>query len=188
MKKAVILHGTDGAPEHNWFPWLKTKLEENGYEVFVPLLPNNHTPNRIVYNNFLIESEWDFTDNLVVGHSSGAVSTLNLLEDDRFPRIKTAVLVGVWADTEGTDLSVEQFKDLFSVKGFDFEIISKKVNEIIYIHGDDDPYCPLDQAKWLAAQTNSDIKIIPGGKHLSERWGWRELPQLVEVLQHKNLL
>lgn len=26
MKRAVIIHGTNGAPEENWHPWLKQKL------------------------------------------------------------------------------------------------------------------------------------------------------------------
>lgn len=99
MKRAVILHGTDAAPEQNWFPWLKQKLETEGYEVWAPLLPGNHTPNREVYNDFLLGQEqgWDFTDNIVVGHSSGAVAVLNLLMDPRCPKVKLGVMVGAWA-------------------------------------------------------------------------------------------
>lgn len=92
-KRAVILHGTDASPDANWFPWLKEKLEAEGYEVWVPELPGNHTPNREVYNDFLFGSDWDLTDNIVVGHSSGAVSVLNLLMDERCPKVKLAVVV-----------------------------------------------------------------------------------------------
>jgi hypothetical protein len=59
MKRAVILHGTDGSPDMNWFPWLKEKLEADGYEVWAPLLPENHTPSKEVYNNFLLGYDWD---------------------------------------------------------------------------------------------------------------------------------
>ena len=58
MKKAVLLHGTDGSPNDHWFPWLKKVLEENEYEVFAPTLPENHTPNRDVYEEFLKKSGW----------------------------------------------------------------------------------------------------------------------------------
>jgi predicted alpha/beta hydrolase family esterase len=104
MKRAVILHGTNASPEKNWFPWLKKYLEQRGYQVWVPLLPNNDVPNRFTYNDFLFNSDWDFTDNLVIGHSSGAVSVLNLISDNRCPKISTAVMVGVWTDNAGTHL------------------------------------------------------------------------------------
>lgn len=186
MKRAVILHGTDGKPEHNWFPWLKAKLEADGYEVWVPTLPNNHTPNRQVYNDFLFGESWDFADNIVIGHSSGAVSVLNLLMDERCPHIKVGVLVGAWARMEDTDLDYEQFKDLFPSGGFDFDAIKSKASTLLYLHGNDDPYCPLDQAQWLAEQTASDIIVIPNGHHLGKKFP--ELPQLYDALKDRMLL
>jgi len=38
MKKAVLIHGWEGYPEEGWRPWLKEKLEANGFQVFVPAL------------------------------------------------------------------------------------------------------------------------------------------------------
>jgi hypothetical protein len=186
MKRAVILHGTDGKPQDNWFPWLKSQLEAKDFKVWVPNLPNNHTPNRHVYNDFLFSSSWDFKDNLVIGHSSGAVTILNLLADDRCPPVKAGVLVGAWAHMDGTDLDRDQFKDLFPADGFDFSEIKPKAGEFIFLHSDIDPYCPLDQAKWLAKQTDAEIIIIPGGQHLSS--GHKQLPELLEALERHKLV
>ncbi|HEX7368323.1 MAG TPA: hypothetical protein VF261_01550 [Candidatus Saccharimonadales bacterium] len=36
-EKGVILHGTDGTPESNWFPWLKQEFEGQGRVAWVPL-------------------------------------------------------------------------------------------------------------------------------------------------------
>jgi uncharacterized protein len=184
MKRAVILHGTDGSPEFIWMPWLKTELEKKGYEVFAPLLPENHTPNRNIYNDFLLKSGWDFTDNIIIGHSSGAVSVLNLLMDERCPTIKAGILVGVWAHMDGTELDREQFKDLFSEGGFDFDTIRVKARKLLYLHGDNDPFCPLDQAQWLADQTGSEIEIIPNGYHLGKSHS-PEFAELLEALEQK---
>ncbi len=186
MKKAVILHGTDGSPEHNWFPWLKLELEKRGYEVWIPELPGNHTPDRQVYNDFLFSHGWDFSDNLIVGHSSGAVSTLNLLADERCPHIKTGVLIGAWSHMEDTDLDREQFKDLFPPDGFDFATIKQNADHLLFIHGDDDPYCPLAQAQWLAEQTGSEIIIVPHGGHLGSKYP--QLPELTGALESRNWL
>ncbi len=184
MKRAVILHGTDGTPDLNWFPWLKQKLEAKGYQVWVPLLPENHTPNKQTYNDFLFNQEWDFADNLVIGHSSGAVSVLNLLEDERCPMIKAGVLVGAWSETKSTILEQEQFKDLFPEKGFNFERIKSQAPKLLYLHGDNDPYCPPEQAKRLAQQTGSDIIVIPNGHHLGTT-RTPKFPELLEALETK---
>lgn len=181
MKRAVILHGTDGNPQKHWFPWLKQKLEEQGYEVWVPEMPANHTPNRHTYNDFLFGSGWDFTDNIVVGHSSGAVSILNLLMDARAPHIRLGVLAGAWARMDETDLDREQFKDLFPPEGFDFELIKSKADKLAFIHGDDDPLCPLNQAQWLAGQLDAPITLVPQGGHLSSE-KFTEFPELWDII------
>ena len=36
MKNAIVIHGTEGYPEENWFPWLKKELEQKDYIVSVP--------------------------------------------------------------------------------------------------------------------------------------------------------
>lgn len=183
MKRAVILHGTDGAPDINWFPWLKAKLEEQGYEVWTPLLPENHTPNRYVYNDFLLGSDWDFTDNIVIGHSSGAVSVLNLLMDERCPKIKLGVMVSAWKG--GIPLRYQlpnnQFDTLFPPEGFDFAAINAKADRLAFMHGDDDAFCPLEQAQWLAKQLNAPLTILHGAGHIGSKF--TELPELWEIIE-----
>lgn len=181
MKRAVILHGTDASPDVNWFPWLNNVLKNRGYKVWIPHLPGNHTPNRKVYNDFLLKGGWDFSDNLIIGHSSGAVSVLNLLQDERMTNVDTAILVGAWSGMTDTDLDAEQFSELFPKEGFDFKTIKSKSKNIIFLHGNDDPYCPLNQAKWLAKQLDAPIKVIPKGHHLGVRF--KELPELLDVLK-----
>lgn len=181
MKRAVILHGTDVGPDDNWFPWLKQKLEAVGYEVWVPLLPNNHVPGWQRYNDFLLSSEWDFTDNLVVGHSSGAVALLNLLMDERCPTIKFGVAVSAWDHGVPPGMSDEQFVDLFRSEGFDFELIKSKAEKLAFMHGDDDPYCPLEQAKYLAKSLDAPLTVVPNGHHLGAKF--TELPELWDIIE-----
>lgn len=178
-KRAVILHGTDATPESNWFPWLKKELEIRGYEVWVPELPNNHAPDRKVYNDFLFGQNWDFTDNIIVGHSSGAVSALNLLADKRCPKIKLGVMVSSWSHGVPEEMDYEQFIELFPPNGFDFETIKSKADKLAFIHGEKDPYCPLEQAQWLAKNCDAPIKVVQNGDHLGENY--KELPEILDV-------
>ncbi len=183
MKRAVFLHGTDGSPEGNWFPWLKAKLEAAGYEVWAPLLPGNDAPNRETYGDFLFGSGWDFTDNIVVGHSSGAVELLNLLMDKRCPRIKLAVVVSAWTGgiPHGYPADTHIFDHLFPPKGFKFRAIRAKADKIVFLHGSDDPYCPVDQGWDLASRLKAPITIVPNGHHLGAQFS--ELPPVWNAIE-----
>jgi len=183
MKQAVILHGTDGNPEGNWQPWLKAKLEAAGYQIWVPQLPECHTPNRETYGNFLLNGQHDFTDNIVVGHSSGAVEVLNLLMDSRMAHVQLAVLVGAWAGgiPGGYEADNTQFNNLFPPDGFDFQAIKQKADKLAFLHGDDDPYCPLEQAQYLAKELAAPITIVQGGHHLGSKF--TELPELWQIIE-----
>ena len=80
MKNALILHGTANDSTRNWFPWLKMELEQHGYHVWAPDLPGSEKPNLKRYNKFIF-SKWKFDkDSVIVGHSSGAVATLGILQ------------------------------------------------------------------------------------------------------------
>lgn len=185
MKKAVILHGTDGNPHNLWLPWLKLELENRGYEVFAPELPENHTPNKEVYDEFLRNSGWDFTDNIVIGHSSGATTVLNLLSADWFPKIRVAVLVGTFLNEKLTKLvdwyDPGQFDDLFKDK-YDPASLKQKADRFIFVHGDNDPYCDIEDAKKLCIGLDGEFVVIKNGHHLANSSGIKEIPKLIEKL------
>jgi hypothetical protein len=44
MKRAVILHCWGGKSDYAWYPWAKTELEKQGYQVTVPDMPNTDNP------------------------------------------------------------------------------------------------------------------------------------------------
>lgn len=185
MKRAVILHGTDGTPDNNWFPWLKAKLEAEKYQVWAPELPESHTPNRELWDNRMLGSR-DISDTIVVGHSSGAVEVLNLLMNPRCPRIRLGVMVSAWAGgppvaAEGAVWDPGQFDNLFPPDGFDLAAIRNKAEKLAFLHSDDDPYCPLEQVQVLAKQLYASLTVVHEGHHLGAKF--TELPELWEIIK-----
>lgn len=182
--KAVILHGTSADHTQNWFPWLKNQLENLGQEVWVPDLPGADLPQIPRYNEFLLGSKWDFNNNLIVGHSSGAVEALALLEalpDD--VHVKTVVLVGVFRGDLGWESLHGMNKDI------DMQKVKKKADRFIVVHSDDDPYCPMDGAKWVADQLNASMKIFHGMGHFSYSLDsrFKVFPELLEIIKTEAL-
>ena len=183
MKNALILHGTKGSSTGNWFQWLKGKLEEKGYTVWVPDLPGAEAPNVKRYNEFLLSGDFVFNEEtLVIGHSSGAVEILGLLQAlPKTTKIRAAILVGAFMD----NLGEENLNGLFE-EPFDFETIETHADKFIFIHSDDDPFCPVEGAKYLADMLDAEFILKSGQKHFSVGTAgdaYKEFPLLLEVIE-----
>ncbi|MCE7898379.1 MAG: hypothetical protein DPW11_04050 [bacterium] len=187
MKNALILHGTDGHSKVNWFDWLRVELEHKGYEVWVPDLPGANKPNIQRYNDFLFANkDWEFTQQtIIIGHSSGAVEILGLLEAlPEGTNVGTCYLVGAFRN----DLKWDALSDLF-LKPFDFEKIKSKAKRFVFIHSDNDPYCPLEHAEYLSKQLDGELIVKHGQKHFSVGTmgdSYREFPDLLELIEQNQ--
>lgn len=181
MKNALILHGTDADHTSNWFSWLGKRLEEDGYKVWVPDLPGADHPSVERYNDFLLGSDFDFNqETIIVGHSSGAVEVLALLNDERFTtKVRACFLVGVF---EG-DLGWEKLKGInFKTN---YERISARADRFVVIHSDTDPHCPLDGAERISKRLGAEFVMIPGQGHFVARDNpeYTRFPKLLEIIQ-----
>lgn len=187
MKRAVVLHGYRGNPYVNWYPWLAFKLRRKGFKTWAPKLPRASFPDGRRWTAKLLgRSDWDFKDCLVIGHSAGSVEILNLLSIlPAGQKVDTAVLVSSFTPKEKWPaLESLQFEPL------DFSVIKKNARRIIFVHGQDDPVVPVEDAKYLASQLNAELVILPNGGHFNifrNLRFWR-FPQLVEILEQRNVL
>jgi predicted alpha/beta hydrolase family esterase len=186
MTKFLILHGTDASPSANWFMWLKGKLIGRGSEVWLPQLPNSDKPNTTTYNRFLLANKNFVIDSntILVGHSSGAVEILSLLE--HLPEntvIKAAVFVSAFKD----DLKWDALVGLFQ-NPFDFETIKARCDKFIFIHSNNDPYVPLEHAKYLSNTLNGELIIIDDQGHFNTEASpdYKQFPRLLEIIESTN--
>lgn len=187
MKTAIILHGTLGSPNGNWFQWLKSELERKGFTVWLPQLPQAEKPSLRTWELFINE-RCPFPINeetLVIGHSSGAILALVLAENN-IEKIGAIVDVSVFHDNS---LQWEPNDQLFDVQ-FDWTAIRQGVNELLFIHSDNDPYVPLSQAQYVAANTSAELIVIPGEGHfnLERSDSYKQFPKLLELLEQRNLV
>ncbi len=179
MKNAIILHGTGASPESNWFAWLKKKLESQGYTVWLPQLPKSDSPNMETYLNFLLKDTTQFgNETIIIGHSSGAVAALGLLGKLKAP-IKTAYLVSVFKDSLGWDA----LEGLFTEK-INYKAAGQNAEKIVFLHSDNDPYCPLEHAEYLSKQVGGKLVVITGQGHFNTENSpkYTKFPELLQII------
>lgn len=165
MKNALLLHGTSGSSHSNWIPWLKTELENANWKVWTPNLPNAEEPNIERYNKFLLSQDWTYDSRtVIVGHSSGAIAALGLLQAlPEDTRIKQCILIGSFKN----DLGWPNLSGLFE-HPLDFKTIKERCESFLLIHSDNDPYCPISHARYLADKLDGTLRIELGQKHFSK--------------------
>ena len=79
-QKVVLLHGFGGSPSKNWLPWLKQSLEQEGFEVSAPALPDSRHPVSEAWIDAIVkELETLGEDDIVIAHSLGAQALLKAI-------------------------------------------------------------------------------------------------------------
>lgn len=103
--------------------------------------------------------------------------------DARCPKIKLGVMVGAWKGgiPNGYEKDNTQFDNLFPPEGFDFARIRQHADKLTFLHGDDDPYCPLEQAQYLAEQLAAPLTVVSHGHHLGSKF--TELPEVWKLIE-----
>lgn len=181
MRNAFLVHGAYGNPEENWFPWLKGELETKNYTVIAPLFPTPEAQNYDTWMEVMAShfSELD-SETILIGHSIGATFALCILEQLDI-QIKQTVLVSGFLGL----LDNEQFDNInhtISARDFNWEKIRLNSKSFSVLHGDNDPYVPLEKATELAEQLAVESVIIPGGGHLNSDAGFVEFSSLLNTL------
>lgn len=163
MKNALIVHGTNGHSKENWFPWLAGEIQQKGFHVYVPDLPQPETPSIPVWNSF-IRRKWSFdNDSIIIGHSSGAVATLGLLQELPINvKVNKVLLVAGFT----TDLDWDVLHELFTYS-FDWQTIKSRAKKFVLFHSDDDPYVPLWHGEKLKKLLGAKLILMKGQKHFS---------------------
>lgn len=187
FKNAIILHGTLGSPDANWFGWLKTKLTAMGIEVWLPALPNPNQPSLRQWADY-VHASCPFAigqDTLIIGHSSGAILALVLAQENHTP-VGALVAVSVFYDNS---LNWQPNNKLFDV-GFDWPAIQKGAAKLLLVHSDNDPYVPLEQARFVADKCHAQIVVLSDQGHFNTEASesYNQFPELLEILRQKGIL
>jgi uncharacterized protein len=182
LKEIVIVHGTGGNPDENWFPWLAERVREGGHRAVVPTFPTPDGQDPESWLRVLDESVGDLSaETVLVGHSLGVAFLLRALE-----RSDTQVAGTLLASGFIGELGLDEFDPLnapFFEQEFNWEAIRNASEMFRLYNGADDPYVPLSKGEELAALLGVEMTVIDGGGHLNTSSGYTKFELLLKEME-----
>lgn len=179
QKRLIIVHGWEGNPEEGWFPWLKTEMENRGWEVLVPTMPNAAQPEQSRWVPHLAAIVGSVDENtFMVGYSLGCITILRFLE-----RLPPGQKIGGAIFVAGFDNPLK-YKELgnFFHEQINWGEIKKRCGKFVSIHSEDDPHVPIENNFIFKEHLAAKSIIVNGFKHFSGDDGITSLPPLLQEL------
>lgn len=156
MKNATILHGTGSHPNSFWHPWLKENLENLGYEVWLPQLPNTEHPTLKEQLLFVLNNGKFDKETVLVGHSSGCPLILSILENINI-KINKSILIAGFTNPLSKD------PEPMVQSTYNWNKIKNNCSKFIFINSDNDPWGCNDQQGRIMFDKLGGIQIIRHG-------------------------
>ena len=179
MKRVFIIHGYDAAPSDNWFPWLKAQLENQGFQVTVPQMPEAADPTLQKWLAYLqkIVGVCDH-DTYFVGHSLGTITVLKLLNTlPENQKVGGVVLVAGFSES----IDFEKLSS-FTETPLNYEKVEQSVGQIVAIHSTDDQSVPYKFAQIIKDKLGAELITLKNAGHINAASGYFELPQALDAI------
>jgi predicted alpha/beta hydrolase family esterase len=171
--KVIMVHGNGGGTaEGGWFPPVARDLRDAGLHVINDTFPDNDLARAEVWLPHLEKLGAD-QHTIILGHSSGAVAALRFAERHK---VLGSVIVGACY----TDLGDEAERQSgYYDHAWDWPAIKANQRFILQYASVDDPYIPIEEARFIHEQVNSSYHEHRTRGH----YEGDDFPELVPALQ-----
>jgi hypothetical protein len=181
MQRVVLLHGNgDAHGTDQWYPYIKTELEKVGILCETPDLPDPKLARSKYWFPYFKDVLKLSADDIVVGHSSGALAILKYAEENK---LKASVLVGVYY----TDLGYEDERTSgYFDTPWQWEKIKANQQWTAIFASTDDPYIPIQEPRFIRDELGSAYFEFTNQGHFGgEAQPKLEFPELLAFLKTK---
>ncbi len=173
----IIIHGSFGSKDGNWFPWLKNKLKNKN--VVVPQMPvgvgkQNFESWSSVLDDLIINE-----NTTIIAHSIAPIFVCKYLINNKI-KVKKLIFVCGFNNYLGIDplfdaVNEPMFIDnLIDIKNY--------CDNIICFYSDNDPYVKFDVEKSFADLISNEQYVIKNGGHINSESGFTEFEDILNVI------
>jgi hypothetical protein len=179
MEKYIIIHGSFGSKDGNWFPWLKKELEKDNKNVIVPQMPvgvgNQNYEN---WANVLNELNVD-ENTIIIAHSIAPIFVCKYLITNKI-KVKKLIFVCGFNNYLGIDPDFDAVNKPMYIENL--EEIKNYCNEIICYYSDNDPYVKFEVEREFANKVSNEQFIIKNGGHINAESGYIKFEEILKTL------
>jgi predicted alpha/beta hydrolase family esterase len=184
-KRVFIIHGWDGCPEEGWFPWLKGELEERGFLVQVPAMPNPENPkidDWVPFLNMLVQKPDGET--FLVGHSIGCQTILRYLESLKEEvKVGGLVLVAGWVNLTGlSGPEEERVAKPWLETPIEWDRVLRHTKNFVAIFSDNDKHVPITDSEIFRKRLGAKVFFEHGKGHFRGDDDVAEIPVVLDAL------
>ena len=175
MNNYIIIHGSFGSPEGNWFPWLKKVLEINNYKVDVTRMPigigNQNYENWEKELNKLLINE----NTIIIAHSIAPIFVCKYLITNKIKVKKLIFVCGF------NNYVINEEYDAVNKPMFidNYAYVKNYCNNVICYYSDNDPYVSFEKEKEFADAISNKQYVIHNGGHINAEFGYTEFKDIL---------
>ncbi len=173
----IIIHGSFGSKDGNWFPWLKNELKDK--DVVVPQMPigvgNQNFEN---WSKVLDELKVN-QDTTIIAHSIAPIFVCKYLITRKI-KVKKLIFVCGFNGYLGIDKDYDAVNEPMFIDNY--KDVRKYCNDIVCFYSDNDPYVPFGVEKEFADTVSNEQHIINNGGHINAETGYTKFEDILKVL------
>lgn len=186
-KRVFIVHRWYGSPDADWYPWLKKELENKGFQVSVPAMPNPDAPEIQSWVETVRKAVGQpDADTFFIGHSVGCQTIIRYLESLPInAKVGGAVFVAGWLTLTSQATPSKKEEDIarqWVETPIDVKRVQQHVAKSIAIFSDNDPYVPLDENTKVFKLFGASVIVEHDKGHYDEDAKTFELPSALRAL------
>ena len=175
-EKYIIIHGSFGSKDGNWFPWLKSELEKLNKNVIVPQMPigvgnQNYNSWASVLDGLNIDE-----NTIIIAHSIAPVFVCKYLITNKI-KVKKLLFVCGFNNYLGVDPDFDAVNESMFIDNIGK--VKDYCNNIICYYSDNDPYVRFEVEKDFADMVSNEQIIIKNGGHLNAESGYTKFEEIL---------
>lgn len=180
-KRIVFVHGNQTLRwSYAWVPWIVEQLEKYDVEIVAETFPDSIIARKKYWIEFLETHVKADEHTVLVGHSSGVLCANRYAENHK---ILGSVLIGAAYRHLNDELEMQSG---YYDEPWQWDAIQKNQEWIVQFASIDDPYIPIEEARYVRDMLSPEYYEFTDRGHFFE--GQDTFPELLDVLKQKLTL